>query len=269
MTTETTENKIKVNGVQLSYTQYGSGEQTIIFIHGFPFDKSMWDGQARILSKKNKVITFDIRGFGKSESGSEKPSIDLFAGDLIALIDALALKKVIACGLSMGGYVLLNAVSRAPEKFSKIILADTQCIADSEEGKEKRFKTIDKVNAEGLEVFAEGYVQNVFAKSSHETKKDAVAHAKKMITTTDRQTVTSTLKALAERKETCNSLKNVKVPALIICGKEDTVTPLSQAELLNNTIRGSTMKIIEKAGHMSNLEQPEAFNAAIEEFLKN
>jgi 3-oxoadipate enol-lactonase len=265
--TTITEKKVKVNGVHICYNEYGSGGDTIIFIHGFPFNKSMWEEQARALSNKHRVIAFDIRGFGNSEPGSEKFSIDLFAGDLLALIDALDGKKVIACGLSMGGYVLMNAVGRSPEKFSKLIFADTQCIADSEEGKEKRFKTIDKVNSEGLEAFADGYVQNVFARTSLENKKNTVGLAKKMITTTQQKIVTETLKALAERKESCNNLKQVKIPTLIICGSEDAVTPLSQSELLNNAISGSTVKIIKGAGHMSNLEEPEVFNEALKDFI--
>jgi 3-oxoadipate enol-lactonase len=268
MINEARQKLVKVNGVQLAYNESGTGGHTIIFIHGFPFNKSMWDAQLEAFAGKHRVIAFDLRGFGASESGPEKMSIDLFASDLIQFIDVLGTGKVTACGLSMGGYVLMNAVSRAPEKFSRIILADTQCIADSEEGKVKRLKAIEKVNADGLEAYAEGYVQNVFAKSSIEKKISAVDHAKKMITGTTQKTVTSTLQALADRKETCNNLKNVKIPALIICGREDTVTPLSQAELLNNTIAGSTLRIIENAGHMSNLENPAEFNKAVQEFLK-
>src|SRR5690606_21598830 len=131
--------------------------------------------------KKHRVITFDIRGFGRSESGAAPPSIDLFASDLLQLIDALELKKVTVCGLSLGGYILMNALGRSPEKFSAVVLCDTQCIADSEEGREKRFKTIDKINADGLTVFAEGYVQNMLCRASLENRPDLVAQVKEMV----------------------------------------------------------------------------------------
>lgn len=262
-----TGNTALANGIRMAYTDSGKGKHTLLFIHGFPFSKKTWEPQSAALSKNHRVITYDIRGFGQSEFGNEKAGIDLYANDLLLLIDALGLEKVTACGLSMGGYILMNAVARAPEKFEALILADTQCIADSEEGREKRFKTIEKIEKEGLEKFAEGFVQNVFCKKSLETKQSVVKGIQDLIVSTSQHTVTATLKALAERKETCNLMKQSTLPTLIICGEEDTVTPLSQSKLLNNTISGSELKVIPDAGHMSNLEQPEEFNKAVTGFL--
>lgn len=263
-----TEKQIKVNGVKLSYTEAGTG-QPVLFIHGFPFNKSSWEAQMDDLEKDYRVIAFDQRGFGNSEAGDAEASIDLYASDLLQLIGELKLGKVIACGLSMGGYVLMNAVGREPEKFAGIILCDTQCIADSEEGRRKRTETIKKIESDGLQVFAENYVNNMFTRSTLEKKSPAVEHTKKMITSQKQSVVTGGLRALAARHETCNALKNVKVPAMIICGKEDPVTPVSQSELLNNALTGSRLKVIENASHLSNVEQPEAFNRALRDFLSS
>ena len=261
-----TDKQVQVNGVNISYTDRGTGKP-IVFIHGFPFNKSSWEDQLTALEKNHRVIAFDIRGFGQSEKGEAEASIDLYASDLLQLISELKLGKVTACGLSMGGYILMNAVCREPEKFSTIVLCDTQCIADSKEGREKRFKTIEKINAEGLEKFAEGFVQNMFWRETLENNKELVDRVKQMITSQKKETVTGALKALAGRKETCNGIKSLKIPALIICGKEDTVTPLSQSELLNNSIPGSRLQVIENAAHLSNLEKPNEFNRILVEFL--
>jgi len=257
---------VKVNDITISYEEAGKGFP-LIFIHGFPFSKDTWQPQVEFLKKHYRVIAYDIRGFGNSTMGNEIISMDLFATDLVRFMDALQINKAIVCGLSMGGYILMNAVSRFPERFEAIILSDTQCIADSEETKEKRYKTIAQIEAQGLEEFAEGYVKNIFSADSIINRKEIVEQVKQLILTTSPKTITATLKALAERRESCNLLKQVTVPALILCGKDDTVTPLSQSELMFNTIKDSKLKTIENASHMSNLEQAEIFNEHIHNFL--
>ena len=258
---------VQLNGITVSYEDNGTGNVPIIFIHGFPLSKATWQPQMDFLKKHHRVIAYDIRGFGNSSLGNEVISIDLFATDLVQFMDALDIKKAIVCGLSMGGYIIMNAVSRFPERFEAIVLSDTQCIADSSENKEKRYKTIEQIEKEGLEKFAEAFVQNLFSKETIEKNKQVVEETKKLILKTSPKTVTATLKALAERRETCTNLKMINIPALILCGKDDVVTPLSQSELLNNSISNSTLQPIEKAGHLSNLEQPDVFNEHIHNFL--
>lgn len=258
---------ISVNGVAISYEDSGTGSIPVIFIHGFPFDKSSWQSQMEFLKTKCRVIAYDIRGFGKSDAGKEKLSIELFADDLIKFMDNLGIKKAIVCGLSMGGYILLNAISRYPEKFEAIILCDTQCIADTDEVREKRNKSIDLIMKDGLMGYTVAFIKNIFYDESLETKKEAVEKIKNTILSTSPEIITGTLSALAQRKETCSSLHKISVPALIICGKEDKVTPLAQSEFLRTHIPGATLHTIDKAGHMSNLEQPDEFNWYISAFI--
>jgi 3-oxoadipate enol-lactonase len=258
---------IQLDGITITYDDAGTGKVPVIFIHGFPFSKTTWQPQMEFLQKSHRVIAYDIRGFGGSTLGNEVISIDLFATDLIRFMDALKIEKAIVCGLSMGGYIVMNAVGRFPARFEAIVLSDTQCIADSAENKEKRYKTIRQIEEEGLEKFAETFIQNIFSKNALEHKRTVVEEVKNLILKTSPQAITATLKALAERRESCNTLKQINIPALIICGKEDLVTPLSQAELLNNSLVNSTLQPIEKAGHMSNLEQPDIFNEHIHNFL--
>ena len=261
--------KIPVNGISISYEDSGKGDTPIIFIHGFPFNKSMWQPQFDFLKKTNRVIIYDIRGFGGSTSDDEKFSIDLFADDLIKLMNELKIDQAIACGLSMGGYILLSAVERYQARFKAIILSDTQCLADSKEGMEKRYKSIDEIKKNGLNDFAKNFAKGAFSKKAFETKKDLTDKIEQVILSNSSQSITGALDALAQRKETCSALKNIMIPTLIICGDEDELTPLTRSEFLFNSISGATMHTIKEAGHLSNLEQPEVFNQHIYNFILN
>jgi 3-oxoadipate enol-lactonase len=258
-----------INGASIYFDDFGEGETPIIFIHGFPFDKSSWQPQMDFLGKTNRVIAYDIRGFGKSTAGHEKISIQLFANDLINFMDALAIKKAIVCGLSMGGYILLNAVHQYPERFKAIILSDTQCIADSAEAKDKRMQTVTKIKTDGLQEFADGFVKNIFCQQSKDNKKELVESIKNIILNTPSQTITDTLIALAQRSETCSVLQQITLPVLLLCGSEDKVTPVEQAEFMHRNISNSTLQTISNAGHMANMEQPEVFNQHIVAFIAN
>lgn len=265
-------NIIKVNGINISYTDSGEGNSgegiyPLIFIHGFPFNKQAWIPQIEHLKTVNRVITYDIRGFGDSETNKEEISIPLFAEDLLKFMDALEIKKAILCGLSMGGYILLEAVTLYPERLKGIILCDTQCIADTPEAKEKRLKTIKQIEKDGLEDFAKTFLNSAFYKESLNSKKKLIDKLHKEIINLPPKVVTDTLQALAERSAKCTILKDISVPTLIICGKEDKITPIERSEFLFRNIDHSALKIISDAGHLSNLEQPEEFNKCVSNFI--
>ncbi len=258
---------VNVNGCTICYDDLGKGSVNIIFIHGFPFDKSSWENQVDFLKKYYRVIAFDIRGFGQSTAGKEEKSISLFADDLVKFMDMLAIKQAVVCGLSMGGYILLNAVERFPERFRAVILCDTQCIADSTETKAKRMQAIQQVQESGLKEYAEEAVKNLFCPQSLETKKEIVEKIKNVIQNTSLTSITGTLKALANREDTCQSLNAISIPTLILCGQEDKVIPVTQSESMHRRINHSIFYIIENAGHLSNMEQPNEFNLSISQFI--
>jgi 3-oxoadipate enol-lactonase len=262
-------NTVDIDGATISFDDFGKGEIPIIFIHGFPFDKSSWQPQMTYLKKTHRVIAYDIGGFGASITNGEQESIDLFSNDLIKFMDALAIKKAIVCGLSMGGYILLNAVHRFSDRFEAIILSDTQCIADTEAAKEKRSKAIVQIEAEGLKEFADGFIKNVFCQNSLANKPALVETVKEVILKTSQRAVVGTLAALAQRVEMCFSLNGITVPTLIICGKEDIVTPPIQAEFMFGKILNSKLQIIDNAGHLANLEQPDEFNKLLVDFISS
>lgn len=260
--------KIEANGITISYDDFGHSTIPIILIHGFPFNKASWQPQIDFLQQTKRVIAYDIRGFGNSTTNDDdEVSMDVFADDLIKLMDALKIEKSIICGLSMGGYIILNALQRFPERFEAVVLCDTQCVSDSSIMKEKRNTSIKQIESDGLSKFAEHFVTSILSKTSLSSKKQLVEELKSTILSTPVKTITNTLSSLAQRKEMREHLKNISVPTLVLCGIEDMVTPVDQSSFLIKQIPNSTLHSINGAGHLSNLEQPETFNKHLGDFV--
>lgn len=268
MHTQDNEYRALINGISVSYAgNIKLGVPSVIFVHGFPFNKKMWKAQAEALNDKYHVVTYDIRGHGQSEEGTDNFSIDLFVRDLMGLMDHLKIDKTILCGLSLGGYIALNAIAKFPNRFKALVLSDTQCIADTPEAREKRTKAIEVIQNGGLEKYADDSVRNLFAPGSFISRCREIADVRQMILTTSETSLCKTLLALAQRNETCGTLIDIKVPVLVMVGNEDKITPPSAAQYLSDNIDGSTLRTIENAGHMSNLENPEKFNNELLMFL--
>ena len=272
MTMKDSENSfsLNVNNHKLSYTDKGKyGAPVVLFIHGFPLNKSMWNLQIESFTNNCRVITYDIRGFGNSDAGKEDFSIELFTKDLISLMDALKIDKTILCGLSMGGYIALNAVENYPERFNALILSDTSCKADTTEAKEKRMKAIENITNNGVEKYAEESIMKFFTSQSITGKTEEVDLVKEMILKSSPKSLCDTLRALSVRKQTCSSLSDIKVPVLILVGKEDIITPPAEGQFMHERIKASTLKIIESAGHLSNIESSEEFNYQLRMFVES
>lgn len=260
---------IVINNLTVSYSDLGPDDApVIIFIHGFPFNKSMWDMQVEALKDNYRVIAYDIRGHGNSDPGIDEFFIELFVNDLVRLMEKLRIEKSILCGLSLGGYIALNAVLKYPERFDGLILNDTQCMADTPEIKENRCLAIIRIMKNGVEQYADEIIKNLFAQESFTKKKNVIAAVKEMITSTSKQSLCNTLHALAERKETCSRLREINIPVLIMVGKEDKITPIAAAQQMHKIIKDSNLQIIPHAGHVTNLENPTAFNFQLVNFLE-
>lgn len=260
--------ELAVNKLKVSYTDEGpDNAPVIILIHAFPLNKSMWNKQVDVLIEKCRVIAYDVRGHGNSEAGTEDFSIELFANDLIALMDALKIERATLCGLSMGGYIALNAIENYPKRFDALILCDTSCDADTSEAKEKRLMAIESIDKYGIEHYANESLKNLFAAESFVTNRESTVWVKEMIAETPVKTLSDTLIALAERKEACDNLYKIEVPVLILVGKEDNITPPNKAMFMQNNIRGSQFHIIEHAGHLSNIENDYDFNDQLLKFI--
>jgi pimeloyl-ACP methyl ester carboxylesterase len=227
----------------------------------------MWAKQIEVLKENYRVIAYDVRGHGKTEIGNDNFSIDLFVNDLLKLMDALKIDKTIICGFSMGGYIALKAIVSYPDRFNALILSDTSCAPDTPEAKERRMKAIEAIKANGLEKYAEESLKKLFAPISVSEHIKEVDIVKEMIMKSDKQSLYKTLHALAEREETCTRINKIKVPVLIMVGKEDEITPPEVALMMHEKIKGSIIHIADNAGHLSNMENPKEFNNQLTKFL--
>lgn len=261
---------ISGNNLTVSFIEEGpAAAPTIILIHGFPLNKTMWNKQIGLLKENFHVIACDVRGHGNTDVGNDNFSIELFVNDLLSLMDALKIDKTILCGFSMGGYIALNAVENHPERFAALLLCDTNCTSDLPEAKEKRMKTIKIIEKNGLEEYAEESLKKLFAPISFSKQIVEIAIVREMILKTPIQSLVKTLYALTQRTETCFKLHKIKVPVLIIVGKEDEITPPEVALAMHEKIKDSTIQIIEHAGHLSNMENSKDFNKQLTAFLSS
>ena len=258
---------INVHDFTISYDDVGEGSIPVIFLHGYPFDKTMWQVQLEFLKTTRRVIACDIRGFGKSTDEKSELSIDVFADDLIMFIDKLELDKVIVCGLCMGGFIALNAMKRFPSRFAALILCDTACMADTPEVTENRSKNIAEIKAAGVTNFNEGFINSVFHKNTITNNLKMVDQLRRVVFSNSQHIISQGMVAVGGRSETCSTLSEINIPTLIICGREDLLTPLAQSEFMKKNIKGSILRIIDNAGHVSNLEKPNEFNVYLGEFL--
>jgi pimeloyl-ACP methyl ester carboxylesterase len=229
----------------------------------------MWNKQIESLIGSNRVIAYDIRGHGNSAAGTDDFSIELFVDDLLGLMDVLKIETAMLCGLSMGGYIALNAIQNFPKRFNALILCDTNCTADTPEAKENRMIAIDSIEKYGAEQYADGSIKNLFSPETFVTNKEKITAVKQMIMGTPGQSLCSTLLTLSRRKETCSKLVDIKVPVLIMVGKDDKITPPAAAQLMQKSIKDSILNIVEHAGHLSNIENPYEFNNYLMEFVSS
>lgn len=257
-----------VNGLKLFYTDSGKATApAVVFIHGFPFDHTLWRDQEALLSPSFRVITYDQRGHGRSEVGDGQYLFEYFVDDLFGLLDALRIDRAILCGLSMGGYTALRAAERQPERIQGLILCDTRSEGDSNDAKVKRAASLRTIREKGVPAFAEAFLKTIFAPASFNKNLPVVEQVRNVILRNTSLGISGTLIALATRTDTTLSLPTIHVPTLILVGDQDGVTPPSAAEAMQARIPGSHLGVIPDAGHMSNLENPALFNQALIQFL--
>lgn len=261
--------KLDVPGGSIDYETAGPRNGVpVVLVHGFPFSRAMWAPQVAALKADHYVVTYDVRGHGASEPGDGQYTVELFVDDFIALIDRLHLKTVVGAGLSMGGYILLRAIERHPERFRGIVLCDTRSEADGNDGKVRRARQAADIRKDGLAGFTEGFLRGVFAPSTFDEKPEAVESIRAVINATDPKTIAGTLIALAGRTDSSPSLFRIAVPSLILVGREDALTPPSASQAMKDKIPGAELRVIPRAGHLSNLENPEEFNRHLGDFLR-
>jgi pimeloyl-ACP methyl ester carboxylesterase len=253
----------QVNSVELAYRDEGQG-QPLLLLHAFPLSSAMWEDQLDSLSTRMRVIAPDLRGFGASARGSGAASLDQHADDLAGLLDALEIERATVAGLSMGGYISFALLRRHRARIERLILADTRAGADSDEAKQGREKNALLAEAEGAGALAEQMLPKLLSASATDEVRDEM---RKIVKANDRAGLAAALRAMAARPDSTPLLATIDVPTLVIVGSEDALTPPSESHALHAAIAGSRLVEIPGAGHISNVEAPDAFNAAVEEFM--
>jgi 3-oxoadipate enol-lactonase len=248
------------------------GEGTpLVLIHGFPFDGSIWQGQVDELSKDAHVIAPDTPGFGQSPElpgDSKEATMDAYADVLAETLKANRQERVVLLGHSMGGYMSFAFARRHPEMLLGLVLVATKAGADTEAGREGRYKQAAAVEERGAQAVVEAMLPKLFAPATYEKKADLVEQIRATMLNQNRPGIIAALYAMASRPDSTPGLGKIKVPTLIINGTEDAIIPAAEADTLHSNIKGSKHIAIEGAGHMLMLEEPEAFNGALQAFLR-
>ena len=254
-----------IRGVELHYDVHGEGEP-VLLVHGFPLSRRMWDGVVEGLRGRWRLIVPDLRGHGESEA-SDEASMRLYADDLAALLDEIGeTRPVVVVGLSMGGYVALEFFRRHRNRVRALVLADTKATRDTPEAARKREETAEEVLAGGSAVVAEGMVERLFAPSAAPALRD---DWKRIMAATPPAGAAAALRAMAARPDSRALLRRIAVPVLAIVGAEDVITPASDARAIAEAAPDARLRVIPGAGHMSPVERPAEFVAALGEFLES
>jgi len=252
--------------MELAYEERGSGP-VLLFIHGFPFDRTMWIAQLAGLAKIRTAVAVDLRGHGLSDvmTGGDF-SMDLFADDVAKTLDAIGAEKADIAGLSMGGYVLFSFWRRHPERARSLIFIDTKAEADADEAKAGREKTAETAASQGMQPIYETLASKVVGSSPSVEVQDKL---KEMMLGTAPEVAAADALAMRDRADSTADVPNITVPVLWLHGEEDALMPIEGARSSAAKVPGAKFVSIPKGGHVSPMENPEAVDAAIQEFLKS
>lgn len=261
--------KVKLRDISISYLMKDTdqAEATIVFIHGFPFNKNTWFPQLEDLPERVRGIAYDVRGHGNSTSGHGYFNLDVFAKDLIAFIEWLDVGPVVVCGVSMGGYIALRAHELNSDKFKGLILSDTHSFDDPNEGRIKRFSTIDAVLRNGKRTFSIGFAKNVLSRKTTDNKPEVFELIKSAIRRNNERNICATLLALASRTNTTHTLEKIQVPVLLLRGEDDQLISREQMKKMEELIPDVRYQEFPGCGHLPNLENETRFNGEIRNFF--
>ena len=258
--------KAAINDIDISYQDIGEG-LPVIFIHAFPLNQRMWDHQVEFLKNSCRVITLDLRGFGESDAPAAQYSLADMASDVRGLMKRLSIDKAVLAGLSMGGYISMAFYREYPEAVLGLVLSDTRTSADTEEGRARRFASAEKAEREGAAAIASDMVPVLLGRTSLESRPEVVERVKLMVESNRSHGVAAAQRAMADRLNSERLLASVNFPVLLICGAEDTLSPPEEMEAMRQSIPGSSLKVIDGAGHLPNIEQPDRFDEILLEFI--
>ena len=265
--------------MRLSFLDTGPREDgsTIVFLHAFPLNQSMWRPQVAEFAPTHRVITPDWPGFGARPIEMlphGRVGMDGYAASVCQLLDQLKIESAHICGLSMGGYAAFALYRLAPERVRSLILCDTRASADSSEVREGRLamaKIIAENGEQGIERLIESMLPRLLGETTLASNPSLVEEIREMMRLSRPEGVIAAIHAIAERLDSSDLLELIgqkRVCTTIIVGREDRITPPAEMREMAERIDGATLVTIEEAGHLPNLERSGEFNEAIREALR-
>jgi pimeloyl-ACP methyl ester carboxylesterase len=241
----------------------------LVLLHAFPLNARMWERQLALADDGWRVIVPQLRGFDGGAGDPPAASIDDYAGDVVDLLDGLHVDEAVVGGLSMGGYIAFAVLRHAARYVHGLVLADTKSQPDTPAGLEGRRKMLQLVEDKGPSGVADDMIPKLLGETTRRERPDVVDHVRELVLASSREAIAGAVRAMMTRPDSTPLLPTIHVPTLVIVGDEDTLTPPAAAEELHKGIAGSELVQIPAAGHLSNLEQPDLFHAAIARFLSH
>lgn len=259
---------VTVDSRHIEYLDTGGAGTPVLLVHAFPLRADMWEPQMESLGDRWRFIAPDLKGFGGSDAPEDASgySVDSFADDLKAVLDELGIDRAVLVGLSLGGYVAFAFLRKYRSSVSALVLADTRAEADAPENVEKRTNQQGLVREQGPGALTDGLVGALLGEPTREKKPDVVATVRSLMENPAAGYI-GALEAMKGRPDSTGDLASIDVPTLIVVGENDALTPPELSRKMHEHIGGSRLVVIPEAGHLSNLEAPEAFNGALAEFL--
>jgi 3-oxoadipate enol-lactonase len=255
------------NGALISYDDVGSGN-TVLFVHGHPFNRMMWQPQIQSLSWQYRTISPDLRGYGHSSLGPERVNtLEVMADDLVRLLDHLSVARVCIVGLSMGGQVAMEFARAYPDRTAGAVLAATFPQAETPDGVDLRNCMADRVLTEGMALAGSEMLPKLVGRRALKELPSIAARIYRMICATDPAGAAAALRGRALRRDYREGLKLFQFPCLIVLGADGAYSTISEAEAMHAAIPNSQLEIFPATGHMPNLESEDRFNRHLHEFL--
>ena len=258
-----------INGGELHWREVGAGDP-VLFIHGYPFDSSLWDAQLSAVPEGWRFIAPDLRGFGKTPPLGKGPlTMDTLADDMIAVLDHLGVKQAVICGLSMGGYVALSLVARHPDRVRALVLVATRANADGPETQKNRHALAVKARREGAQPVIASMLPKLVSAHTRMRQPQLVDSVKAMIEGTAPETLARALEGMATRKDYTDLLSRITAPTMVVRGELDEIIPAGDMELIARTVRGARHEVIALVAHLPNVEASDVFNKTLVQYLKS
>jgi 3-oxoadipate enol-lactonase len=256
--------KIKANGISITYQVDGpDGAPWLVLSNSLATNLAMWDDQARELGRALRVLRYDQRGHGTTEAPAGRYTFELLIADALALMDALAIKKAHFGGLSMGGATALGLAQKHPDRLDRVIVCDSPCQSTptSSQQWEERIVVAQK---QGMEALVEPTLARWFPPEAIKANPPHLDKVREMIRTTPVNGFIGCAAALADHNYAA-AVATATRPVLFMVGEKDAAA--APMRRLNEALPGSRYVELPGAGHISNLDQPEAFTRAVKDFL--